>query len=77
MQSAGDVYEYITTYVDDIAICSKDPQAIVDKLMNDYTYKLKGTGPLSYHLGCDYFRDDDVLCSAPKKYVDQMMETYS
>ena len=26
MQPVGDVYEYIATYVDDLAICSKDPQ---------------------------------------------------
>ena len=59
MQRVGDYYEYIATYVDDLAICSKDPQAIIDKLKKEYKYKLKGTGPLSYHLGCDYFRDDD------------------
>ena len=34
--------------------------------------------PLSYHLGCDYFRDNDgVLCSAPKKYIDRMIDTYT
>ena len=77
MQCVGDVYEYIATYKDDLAICSKDTQAIVDKLMNGYKYKLKGTGPLSYHLGCDCFKDDNgVLCSAPKKYIDRMMETF-
>lgn len=63
--------------MDDLAICSKDPQAIVEELMNEYKYKLKGAGSLSYHLVCDYFRDDDdVLYSAPKKYIDGMMETY-
>ena len=77
MRRIGDHYEYIATYVDDLAICSKDPQAIIDKLQSVYKYKLKGTSPLSYHLGCDYFRDDDgVLCSAPKKYIDRMMETF-
>jgi len=77
MRRVGNVYEYIATYVDDLAICSKDPQAIVDHLTKGYKYKLKGTGPLSYHLGCDYFRDEvGMLCSAPKKYVDRMIDTY-
>ena len=78
MRQVGDVYEYIAIYVDDLAICSKDPHAIVDCLANDFKYKLKGTGPLSYHLGCDYFRDDNgVLCSAPWKYIDRMLDTYA
>ena len=78
MRRVGDVYEYIATYVDDLAICSKDPQAIIDCLTNDFKYKLKGTGPLSYHLGCDYFRDDHgVLCSVPRKYIDRMLDTYA
>ena len=77
MRRTGDLYEYIASYVDDLAIVSKDPQAIADKLTNKYQYKLKGTGPLSYHLGCDYFRDaDGILCSAPKKYVGRMIDSY-
>ena len=40
MKHVGDFHEYITTYVDDLAICSKNPQAIADQLMNDYKYKL-------------------------------------
>ena len=77
MRRAGDVYEYIATYVDDLAICSKDPQAIIDELTKVHKYKLKGTGPISYHLGCDYFRDDDgVLCFAPRKYIDKMIDGY-
>ena len=71
MRQVGNVYEYIATYVDDLAICSKNPQAIIDTFTKTYKYKLKGTGPLSYHLGCDYHRDaDGTLCSAPKKYID-------
>ena len=77
MLRVGKVYEYIATDVDDLAIYSKDPQAIIDKLMYSFKYKLKGTGPLSYHLGCDYFTDNNgVLCSAPKKYIDRMIDTY-
>lgn len=77
IRRVGNVYEYIATYVDDLAICSKDPQSIIDTLTKTYKYKLKGTGPLSYHLGCDYHRDaDGTLCSAPKKYIDRIIDGY-
>jgi hypothetical protein len=77
MRDMGDHYEYIAVYVDDLLICSKDPQAIVDILVNDHKFKLKGTGPIDFHLGCDFFRDEDGnLCYAPRKYVEKMMSTY-
>ena len=77
MRDMGDHYEYIAVYVDDLLICSKDPQAIVDTLTNDHKFKLKGTGPIDFHLGCDFFRDEDGnLCYAPRKYVEKMMSTY-
>ena len=77
MQRNGDVYEYIATYVDDLAICTKDPQSIVDLLTKKYKYKLKGTGAILYHLGCDYFCDSDgVLCAKPHCYIDKMMDTF-
>ena len=47
-------YEYISVYVDDLLIASKTPQAIVDLMTNNYKFKLKGTGPIKYHLGCDF-----------------------
>ena len=77
MRDCGDHYEYIGTYVDDLAIASKDPQAILDCLINDYDFELKGVGPMEYHLGCDFFRDEDgALCQCPKKYIVRLLETY-
>ena len=77
MRQNGDVYDYIATYVDDLCIVSKEPQVYVKLLENKYKYKLKGTGPITFHLGCDYFRDEHgVLCFAPRKYIDKMMEGY-
>ena len=68
MRRNGNLYEYIAVYVDDLAIAAKDPQAICKILMDNYNYKLKGTGPISFHLGCDFYRDqDNVLCMAQKK----------
>ena len=45
--------------------------------MEEYKFKLKGTGPISYHLGCDFFRDEDnTLCFSPKKYINKMIDGY-
>jgi hypothetical protein len=43
--------EYIGVYVDDLAIVAKDPQEIVNVLEQKYKFKLKGMGPISFHLG--------------------------
>ena len=77
MRHNGDVYEYIAIYVDDLCIAAKDPKAITDLLAEKYKYKLKGTGPLAFHLGCNFFRDEsDTLCFAPKKYIDKILDAY-
>ena len=77
MRDAGDHYEYIARYVDDLAIASRNPKAICDELENKFKFKLAGTGPLNYHLGCDFYRDKDgVLCMSPQKYIDKMIKNY-
>ena len=77
MRKCKDHYEYIAACVDDLLIASKNPQGIVDILLNKYNFKLKGTGSVQFHLGCDFFRDDDgVLCYAPKKYLEKLMDNY-
>jgi len=55
----GNVYEYIGVYVDDVAAAAKDPKAITDLLQDKYQFKLKGTGPISFHLGCNFVCDDN------------------
>jgi hypothetical protein len=77
MRKAGKVWEYIAVYVDDLAIAMKNPQEFIDRLTNDYKYKLKGTGPIKYHLGLDYHTDPDgTLCTTPAKYIGKMMSSY-
>jgi hypothetical protein len=64
-------------YVDNLFIISKNPKAITDALVDDYKFKLKGTGPVEFHLGCDFFRDEDGhLCFAPCKYIKKMLSNY-
>jgi len=77
MRDKGDHYEYIGVYVDDLAIASKDAQSIIDHLTKTHNFNVKGTGPITFHLGCDFFRDEDgVLCYAPRKYIEKMLDNY-
>ena len=73
----GSHYEYIAVYVDDLAICMKDPKAFCDTLKEKYKLKLKGVGPINYYLGCGYTRDEDgTLVADPRKYVEKILESY-
>ena len=77
MWKAGNVWEYVAVYVDDLAFCMKQPQEFIDLLTNKYHYKLKGTGEISFHLGCNFFRDKEgILCMAPLKYIEKMVDGY-
>ena len=70
-------YEYIAIYVDDLAIAAKDPQAFCNELKEKYNLKLKGVGPLEYHLGCTYKKDPDgTLAADPRSYVNKILESY-
>jgi len=70
MRDCGDHYEYIAVYVDDLLITSKDPSTIIKTLSGEHKFKLKGTGAVSFHLGCDWFRDDNGdLSYAPHQYI--------
>ena len=77
LKDCGTHYEHIAVYVDDLLIASKDPQSVIDTLINNHHFKLKGTGPMSCHLGCDFGRDEDgTLHFAPRKYIEKMEECY-
>ena len=42
-----------------------------------YNLKVKGDGPLTYHLGADYFQDPDgTMVSQSKNYIEKLKETY-
>ena len=73
----GSHYEYIAVYVDDLAICMKDPTSFCDTLKEKYKLKLKGVSPINYHLGFGYTRDEDgTLVADPRKYVEKILESY-
>ena len=73
----GSHYEYVAVYVDDLAISMKDPKSFCDTLKEKYKLKLKQVGPINYHLGCGYTRDEDgTLVADPRKYVEKILESY-
>ena len=48
LREKKDKYEYIAIHVDDLPIASE-----VQDLKEKFQLKIKGDGPLEYHLGCD------------------------
>ena len=77
LRDAGDKYEYICVYVDDLLCMMKDPAAFMNRLKDVYGYKLKGVGPPSYHLEANYFRDPDgTLVMGAKDYTNKILKNY-
>ena len=70
-------YEYIAIYVDDLLIAYEKPQQIIQDLKETFELKIKGDGPLEYHLGCDYKLDKNgTLVAQPTKYINKILESY-
>ena len=49
-----DFYEYISVYIDDLAITSKNCEDIIQYFTEKYNFKMKNTGTIKYHLGMDF-----------------------
>jgi hypothetical protein len=46
-------------------------------LMGTYGFKLKGTGPIDYHLGMSFTQNEHgQLCISPKRYIGKMVDLY-
>ena len=78
MRDAGDCYEYVAVYVDDLLCCLKDTQAFIDALTSEpFNYNLKGGEEPTYHLGGSFSRDEDgTLLWNAEKYVERLKDTY-
>ena len=69
------LYEYVATYVDDLLIGMENPAEFI--LKQDFKYKIKGDGPLTYHLGTDYERGSNgELVYHAKKYITRLCDMY-
>ena len=79
MCDAGDAWEYIVVYVDDIIIAMKDPKSFFDELQDPdkVGFKMKGVGSPTYHLGADFFHDDDgTLCLGSQTYAKKLCSNF-
>jgi hypothetical protein len=77
MRLNGDLYEYVTMYVDDLCLGMLDPKSFTDTIQKKYNFKLKGTGPIDFHLGQSFsWNDDGEMEISAKHYVDKMIDTY-
>jgi hypothetical protein len=70
-------YEYVFVSVDDLMVMAKDPKALIEKLINDHKYKLKGVGKATYHLVGAFFRDKDgTLGLGARTYCNKVIQVY-
>ena len=78
IRDAGDCYEYIVVYVDDLIVALKNPDGFFSALQTDpHNFKLKGVGPTNYHLGGDLFCDDDgTLCFGSQTYSKLLVSNF-
>ena len=79
IRDAGDTYDMIGTYVDDLLVWSKDPMAIITEVKKDYI--LKGVGEPEYYLGgdietCDEHWEKEGVTTAlsAKTYIKNVLE---
>jgi len=66
LRDLGTHYEYLGTYVDDLLIASKDPEALIADLKEHYI--LKGVGEPVYYLGGDVEKLGEEWSSEPAIY---------
>jgi hypothetical protein len=77
MRRSENAYEYVGVYVDDMALGMRDPASFTSLVQKKYSFKLKGTGPISYHLGAELLRDKDgTLIISPRRYVERMISNF-
>ena len=72
------LWEYVATYVDDLACVIEDVKKFLDALQSKpIGFKLKGSQLIEYHLGCGFTRDKyGVLCQDPQKYIEKLREDF-
>lgn len=77
IKDAGDSYDYLCIWVDDLMCIAGDPAVFFNMLKDKYKFKLKGVGHPEYHLGGDFGRDPDgTLYWSAKTYVKKLLDQY-
>ena len=69
-------YEYIAIYVDNLLIVSEEPHKIIQDFKEKFKLKIRGDGPLEYHLGCDYkLHKDGTSVAQLTKYINKIPDS--
>ena len=77
LREMKDKYKDIAIYVDDLLFASDEPHKIIQNVKDKFKLKIKGDGPLEYHLGCDYKLDKySTLVTQPTRYINRILESY-
>ena len=77
MAKCSTKYEYVAIYVDDLLITCTCASEFIHTLKRKHNLKIKGDGPLKYHLGYDYNLDlDGTLVALPKKYISKILYSF-
>ena len=64
MRDSRSAWEYVVIYVNDLIVAMHDPQRFFDDLQGPQVrFTMKGIGEPSYHLGADFFCDDNGTLS--------------
>ena len=78
MCDLNNMWEFIVVYVDDIIAAMNDPQSFFNELQGPkVSFTMKGVRSPTYHLGADFFRDNDsTLCMGAQTYAKQLCATF-
>jgi hypothetical protein len=77
IRDAGDSYDYVCVWVDDLLCIATDAAEFFKVLETKYHFKLKGVGHPEYHLGGDFGRDPDgTLYWSAKTYGTKLLAQY-
>ena len=67
MRGYEDILEYIDDYVDDLAFEVHNLSKFMYLHQDTYSYKIKGTGSIFFHLAYNFFRDKgNILYITPR-----------
>jgi hypothetical protein len=73
MREQSDHYEYVTIFVDDLLVFSRNAREVIDVF--ECLYGVKGVGFPEYYNGGDVYEDEDgKLCLSAKTYIKQVAE---
>ena len=79
MHDAGNVWEYVVVYVDDIIVAMRDAQGFFNELQGlKIGFTMKGVGKPTYHLGVDFFcNKDGTLCLGSQTYAKHLCLSFA